>query len=171
MNHKKIQFGCGKNYLNGYINCDISNNVKTDRIVDLNNFPYPFADNSAEEIIMDNVLEHLDDVVMVMKEVNRILINGGVARIYVPYAKSDGAVEDPQHKHFFTETSMNYYIDGHDYNFYSDFRFKMLKNQPYIASKTFPRTLRKYIPFKNILKYYIWNIYDGIYFELEAVKK
>src|SRR5579864_294813 len=103
----KINLGCGEKYLSGYINCDFVNTVKVDKIVDLNKFHYPFKTSYADEILMDNVLEHLDNIVLVMEELYRVLKKNGTLKIYVPYFKSDGAVNDPTHKHFFSENSMD----------------------------------------------------------------
>ncbi|MGI8419923.1 MAG: hypothetical protein ACR2LN_04750 [Candidatus Levyibacteriota bacterium] len=46
----KLHFGCGNKYLKGFINCDISKTVKTDKIFDMDISPYPFKANFADEI-------------------------------------------------------------------------------------------------------------------------
>jgi predicted SAM-dependent methyltransferase len=87
----KINLGCGQKYLPGYLNCDVVPHIKADRYFDLNRFPYPLESDGADEIFMDNVIEHLDDVIKVMEELHRILKVGGRLRILVPYAKTDWA--------------------------------------------------------------------------------
>lgn len=167
----KLNLGCGKKYLDGYVNCDFNKRVKTDCVFDLNKFPYPIKDNIADEILIDNVLEHLDNITLVMAEIHRILIRHGVARIYVPYGKSDGALQDPTHKHFFTENSMNYYTENYKYSYYSDFSFDLSKVKLFFSeNRPLLSKLRSLIPLKGILKYYLLNIYDGVYFELKAIK-
>lgn len=81
----KIDLGCGQKKREGYIGVDILNVPGVDVIHDLNVFPYPFRDNIAEEIWMDNVLEHLNDPVKVMEEVYRISCNNARIVISVPY--------------------------------------------------------------------------------------
>ena len=149
------------------MNCDVLPQVKADRYFDLNHPPYPFPDNCAEEILMDNVLEHLDDIPKVMKELYRILAPGGRLRIWVPYAKSDWALQDPTHKHYFTEQSMLYFTEGHPYNYYTDIRFRLIEARLYCDHFTLRHRLRNLIPFRNILRYFFFNMYDGIYFELQ----
>ncbi len=105
-----------------------------------------------------------------MEELYRILKKDALLRIYVPYFKSDGAFQDPTHLHYFTETSMDYYSIDFDYNYYSKARYKINKAVLFCANKTFKSKIRKFIPFKNILKFFFFNIYDGIYFELKAIK-
>ena len=59
-NNLKIDFGCGKSKKDGFIGVDILKLDEVDVVHDLNKKPYPFKDNVATEIYMDNVLEHLD---------------------------------------------------------------------------------------------------------------
>jgi SAM-dependent methyltransferase len=83
--------------------------AQADVIHDLGEFPYPFDDNRFEEIYVDNVIEHLDDVVRTMEEIHRILQNGGLVKIIVPYFRSRWAFIDPTHRHFFTSDSFAYF--------------------------------------------------------------
>jgi len=165
----KINLGCGQKYLPGYLNCDVVPHIKADRYFDLNRFPYPLESDGADEIFMDNVIEHLDDVIKVMEELHRILKVGGRLRILVPYAKTDWALQDPTHKHFFTEQTFNYFVADHPYNFYSKCRFKLHEARLYGDSTNIMHKLRNLLPLKKYLRYFFWNIYDGIYFELEKI--
>lgn len=167
----KINLGCGNKYLQGYINCDFIKTVRAEKHFDLNKFPYPFKDNYADEIVMDNVLEHLDNLILVMEELYRILKNKGKLIIIVPYGKSDGAIQDPTHVHFFTEKTFDYFTVGSLYEFYSTARFKknVLKLQNDDISIL--NKLRNLVPFRSKLKYLLLNMYESIYVELEAVKK
>lgn len=163
----KINLGCGRKYLEGYVNCDVVPAVRADRHFDLNTFPYPFADSSADEIFMDNVLEHLDDVVRVMTELHRVLKPGGVLRIIVPYAKTDWAFQDPTHKHFFTERSMDYFTTESPYSFYLPCRFKVLEARLYGDNETPRQRMRNLLPFKSVLRFFLNNVYDCVSFRLE----
>jgi SAM-dependent methyltransferase len=165
----KINLGCGQKYLPGYLNCDVVPHVKADRYFDLNQFPYPLESDCADEIFMDNVIEHLDDVIKVMEELHRILKVGGRLRILVPYAKTDWALQDPTHKHYFTEQSFNYFLADNPYNFYSKCRFRLHQARLYGDSTNIMHKLRNLLPLKKYLRYFFWNIYDGIYFELEKI--
>ena len=165
----KVNLGCGQKLLDGYLNCDVLEHIKADRHFDLETFPYPLADAFADEILMDNVLEHLDDIPKVMGELHRILKTGGVLKILVPYGKSDWALQDPTHRHYFTEASMNYFCEGHPYSYYSTFRFKLIQATLFTDNETTRHKLRNMIPFRGALRYFLTNLYDGIYFELEKV--
>jgi SAM-dependent methyltransferase len=168
----KLNLGCGNKSEDGYVGVDAIKTPAVDIIHDLNVFPYPFRDNSVEEVWMDNSLEHLDDVIKVMEEIHRILSPGGLLRIKVPYFKSNSAFTDPTHKHFFTETSFKYFSPDNALNFYSQARFKTVKTRlichtEYRDAKHFFRNL---LPAKKLLNYFLFNIYDEIYFELICLK-
>lgn len=102
---KKLNFGCGKDIKKGYTNADVSQLEGVDKTFDFNVFPYPFPEDEFNEILADNVLEHLDDIPAVMKELHRISKPGGAVRIIVPYYNCYGAYNDITHKHYFSRLS------------------------------------------------------------------
>ena len=166
----KLNLGCGERYMEGWVNCDLLPSLRVDQVFDLNQCPYPFEDDSVDEILMDNVLEHLDDIPNVMRELHRILKPGARARILVPYAKSDWALQDPTHTHFFTEVSLSYFCEGNPYNYYTDIRFHQVQARLYTDALTWRHKLRNLIPFRSVLRYFFFNLYDGIDFILEKPK-
>jgi hypothetical protein len=98
--------------------------------------------------------------------------SGAIIKISVPYFKSNSAYTDPTHKHFFAETSFKYFTGDNPLNFYSGARFEILKTElishrQYKDAKHFFRNL---LPFKKLLNYFLFNIYDEIYFELRCLK-
>lgn len=54
-------------------------------VFDLEKFPYPFEDNSLDEIYSAHVLEHMDDLGKVMEEFTRICKPGAEIKVIVPY--------------------------------------------------------------------------------------
>lgn len=169
----KLNLGCGEKKIPGFVGVDKIKTSAADVVHDLNIFPYPFPDNCADEIVLDNVLEHLGEVIAVMEEVYRLAAPGAIIKIMVPYFKSNSAFTDPTHRHFFTETSFKYFSEENPLHFYTFAKFKVLKaelinHHEYKDGKHFFRNL---LPFKKVLNYFLFNIYDEIYFELECVKK
>jgi len=167
----KLNLGCGNKKIDSYTGVDFICNDNVDIVHDLNLFPYPFGDGTIDEILMDNVLEHLNDLIAVMEELDRILKPGGILKINVPYAKSDGAFKDPTHKHFFTERTFQYFSENYEYNYYSKARFKIKKLKFISWNNSFGQKIRNLIPARSFLKYFLLNMYDELYFELESVKK
>ena len=79
----KIHLGCGKLYLNDYINIDICSNV-ADMICDVNSLD--FSLNCIEEIYMSHILEHFkrNEVIHVLYKLTQLIVIGGKIRICVP---------------------------------------------------------------------------------------
>jgi hypothetical protein len=57
----KLDLGCGLNPKEGFEGVDIRGNEKAKHIVDLFKFPWPFEDNSVDEIHASHLLEHVWD--------------------------------------------------------------------------------------------------------------
>ena len=110
---KILDLGCGNQKIPGAVGIDINPETKADIIHDLNQFPYPFEESTFDEIYVDNVLEHLVDVMKVMEELHRISKPHGIIIIKVPYFRSRYASIDPTHKHFFTVESFTYFDPSH----------------------------------------------------------
>lgn len=82
---KKLNLGSGEVYKDGYVNLDWNTVAKADVYHNLNLLPYPFEDNTFDEIIAHHILEHLDRPFQVMKELHRILKPNGILHIQVPH--------------------------------------------------------------------------------------
>ena len=129
-NDLKIDFGCGKSKKDGFIGVDILKLDGVDVVHDLTKRPYPFEDNVASEIYMDNVLEHLNQPLKVIEELHRISKNNGKITIAVPYFRSHYATIDPTHVNFFGVNYFNYFDPDHHFCTgyeYSKARFKVVK--------------------------------------------
>jgi len=89
----KLNLGCGRQYLKGYINIDIRNQhvpgidpFIVDKYMDITKIPYQFKTNSIEKIYCHHVLEHFQIKIIrpMLKEWHRILKKGGGLEIGVP---------------------------------------------------------------------------------------
>lgn len=124
----RINLGCGKKILDGYVNCDKHYMEGVDRVFDLDFPPYPFKDNEADEIYMNHVLEHIrTDLPIVMRELHRILKPGGKLLINVPYYNSAYAWLDPTHRRAFSFDTFSYFVKGHDYSYYIETPFSSIE--------------------------------------------
>ena len=98
---KKINLGAGTDIRDNFINHDISQIENIDLVHDLNIHPWPWKDDTIDEILALDVLEHLDDFIKNMEEVYRILNKNGKILLKVPYWNSSSAYIDPTHKRGF----------------------------------------------------------------------
>jgi len=105
----KLNLGCGKDKKEGYVNIDSSDEVKPDKIWNLEKTPFPFRENSVEEIIAEHVLEHIKNFIPLMHELRRICKKGAKIRIKTPFYSSWGQFNDPTHVRVFTPFTFNYF--------------------------------------------------------------
>lgn len=73
----KINFGCGSNLLEGWINKDAECDIRK---------PLPFADGVADRILAEHVVEHVthQEAWSFFVECKRVLKRGGVLRVAIP---------------------------------------------------------------------------------------
>jgi ubiquinone/menaquinone biosynthesis C-methylase UbiE len=109
----KLNLGCGSKILDGFTNVDKYNSYKPDIIHDLEIFPYPFDDNSVDEIILSHVLEHIGQVPdifnNIIKELYRICKNDTLIKIAVPHPRHDDFISDPTHVRPITVLGLSLY--------------------------------------------------------------
>ncbi len=110
---RKLHIGCGKKVLPGYINLDVQPLPGVDVVHNLEKFPYPFKDEEFDLIQAHQVLEHINNLEEVMKELARILKKGGRLKIDVPHFSSNSAYMDPTHKRLFAYTTFDFFVRNH----------------------------------------------------------
>lgn len=103
----KLNLGCGTDIRAGYKNYDVVKVDGADGIIDLNK-KLPFKDNSIEEILCLDTIEHLQtSPINVLKEFYRVLKENGTAIIRVPFCRHPSAYSMDHIRYF-----MPYSFDG-----------------------------------------------------------
>jgi hypothetical protein len=107
----KLNMGCGNKRLDGFINVDKFKTEFVDEIVDLEIIPWPWDDNSCDEMRFIHCLEHLGQstnlFLSIINEIYRVLKDGALLTIHVPHPRSDNFLGDPTHCRPITEQSMS----------------------------------------------------------------
>ena len=173
----KLNLGCGTDIRPDYVNLDSVVLKGVDMVHNLDSFPYPFEDNTFDEIVAINVLEHLPDTIKVMEELWRICRNGAKVIIRVPYWNSVDFVTDPTHRTFFSEYTFEFFdptkVRCQRRHYYSKARFRIQEEYFYVF---LPRL--GYVKLQNpiarrflsVLSHYLCNIIRLLEYELVVVK-
>ena len=116
----KVHLCCGDVYLAGYANCDVDGELASesavdipartlenyysnrlvghkqttfvDRRFDITKFPWPFTDESVDELVMIQAIEHFDypTAQKIIDEILRILVPGG--KLLIDFPDVEGAI-------------------------------------------------------------------------------
>ncbi len=97
----RLNLGCGGDKRDGWVNVDKYDAAAPDQLVDLEAFPWPWDDDSVEQILLKHVLEHLgrdpDVYLNIFKELWRVCRAGAEIEIVVPHPRHDSFLNDPTH--------------------------------------------------------------------------
>jgi SAM-dependent methyltransferase len=156
----KLNLGSGTKILAGYVNLDRVALPGVDVVHDLNDLPLPFTDEQFNEVLANDVLEHVD-LVQVMRELHRILKPGGKLIARVPHFSSPAAYGDPTHVRAFGIGTFEFFTRVSPQAHYFDFAFDRIER----LRLTFAR-LRS-MPWNSLVERFInrspWmlGIYEG----------
>jgi SAM-dependent methyltransferase len=144
----KINLGSGKDFRADYLNIDINDYWTPDVVANVSiplfhdgeeRFDTPrfgrilVKPGSFDEIISNDVFEHVPDLVATMTNCLALLRVGGVLCVSVPYDLSYGAWQDPTHVRAFNERSWLYYTDWFWYLGWQTHRF-VVRNLEFVLS-------------------------------------
>lgn len=104
----RLNLGCAKNPLDGFLNLDLDARVAPDVRHNLEELPLPFADASFDCILGSHVFEHIRNFLPLVAELYRILKPGGYLMAVTPYISSDDAWDSPHHVRAFSENTWHY---------------------------------------------------------------
>lgn len=97
----KLNLGCGYKKMEGFVNVDEDERCHPDVVHDISVTPWPFEDDSVDEIALIHVLEHVapnpKDYLAFWKEMYRVCANDAEITIEVPYWRHDNFFHDPTH--------------------------------------------------------------------------
>lgn len=93
-----LNLGAGEDIQDDAHNVDVVDLQGINEVVDLNEYPWPWDDNSWRVVVAKHVLEHLTEPMEAMAEITRILEPGGELELWYPIGHT--RFEDPTHRNF-----------------------------------------------------------------------
>jgi SAM-dependent methyltransferase len=164
---KKLNFGCGRIIREGFVNVDFQKGKGIDKSFDFLKYPYPIKDNTFDNVLIDNVLEHLDDPTRVMREIWRICKDGAMVEIIVPYYNSYYAYADPTHVNYFSDLGMRQTLGEVEYA-----HEPQKEKYEIVEMKLVPQRFFKLLPFPilNVMRRFLGNVIVEIRVKARAVK-
>ncbi len=143
---RKLNLGSGKDWREDCLNIDVNDYWKPDAVLDISAaLPallevqterfggFAIEPGCFDEILANDVLEHIPNLTAAMTAALRLLSVGGVFRIQVPYDLAWGAWQDPTHVRAFNERSWLYYTEWFWYLGWTEARFTV-QNLEFVLS-------------------------------------
>ena len=118
-----LDIGCGSAKFPGAVGLDISANTDADIVHDLDVFPYPIDDASFDQLLMQDVIEHVAQPIRVFEELHRIARPGARIQLRTPHFSSVLAYGDPTHRHYFSTVAIRS-LGEPRFAHYTDVRFR-----------------------------------------------
>lgn len=150
-NERVLDVGCGPYKVPGTVGIDHTPAPGVDVVYDLNRVPWPFAENTFDKAFCRHSLAHLENIVLSMEELHRILRPGGVLEILTPHFSSDNAFTDITSRWFFGSRSMDYFCTNRrlsNYR-YSRAEFELIEVRiSFLQAAVFAPDAYKISPFK-----------------------
>ena len=106
--HMKINLGCGNKKMAGFVGVDRFPCEAADLLCDIT-MALPFTNDSLEEVYLDNVIEHIQDIPALMREIVRVAKSGAIVTIITPHFTSIVSWRDPTHLHHFSYFSFDHF--------------------------------------------------------------
>jgi SAM-dependent methyltransferase len=125
----RLNLGCGRSPLAGWVNVDSVALPGVDLVVDLDDVrarALPFPDASVDSFALSHVLEHIRNTLPLMEELHRVARPGATAVVRLPHGASDDAAEDPTHVRAYFPGSFGYFSQPYywraDYGYRGDWQ-------------------------------------------------
>jgi SAM-dependent methyltransferase len=120
-----LDIGCGAVKVPGSVGLDISADTAADVVHDLDAFPYPIADASFDQILLQDVIEHVREPIRLFEELHRISRPGARIQMRTPHFSSVLAYGDPTHRHYFSALGVRTLAEPR-FAHYTDVRFRIV---------------------------------------------
>ena len=124
----ELNLGCGKDARPNMVNVDVTDYEGVNQVVDLNNFPWPWADGSIDGVHAYHIIEHFPDQDKFIFECLRILKKGGFLRLRLPHSSCVSSVGCWGHYRTYSYDAANDYLTR-DFYLYKRAIFKTVEQK------------------------------------------
>ena len=127
----KLNIGCGRNKLNGYVNIDKAVEVNPDEVIDIEE-GLSYDDNTFDTIFSSHCVEHIrpDKWSFVLDEIIRVAKDGCILELELPFDNSEKRCNIGHYRTFYFDSFRQHYITEKNRKYYSKWKLEPLHNEP-----------------------------------------
>jgi predicted SAM-dependent methyltransferase len=185
----KLDLACGQNKQEGFFGVDIADtnsegeSIGVDRVVDLLRFPWPFEDDSVEEVYCSHFVEHIPDwrpwwpdnrdgLGLFMDELWRICKHDAKVKIIHPYGLSSRAFQDHTHRRYLNEHSWPYFnLEARKQMGVDHYPTRANFAMPGISNGFHQEWMLRSDPARGWAAVHYWNVVTDLVVDLVAIKE
>jgi SAM-dependent methyltransferase len=164
-----LDLGCGTKKEPHAIGVDVVALQDVDVVVNLEDLPYPFPDNTFSEIYLNDVIEHLPNTIKTMEELYRIARPDAHIYIRVINWNTTYQATDPTHVKAFSEQSFDFYGVRKHRSYYTHARFDVVS-----LKRVYDKRIQRWVfgnqRALNFLSRHLNNVLISLHFDLQAQK-
>jgi SAM-dependent methyltransferase len=120
---KRLNVGSGTDYRKDWTNMDYNNLYNPEVVHNMESIPWPFQESTFDEILIQHVLEHSHNPLLLVNEMFRISKPGAIITIKVPHWSTHWAFGDLTHFSHFSSRCFSHFNDDKIY-YNKEARFK-----------------------------------------------
>ena len=150
-----LELGCGRSKTSSRIGIDRIDLPSVDIVADLEHGLTFLPDNSVDSIYVSHLLEHIDNLDLLLRELHRVCKPNGKIVVRVPHFSNPHYYSDPTHRRFFGLYSFEYFAREQTHfkrkihGFYSNFYFitkelELVFYSPWLLRKI-PRKIGQFV--------------------------
>jgi SAM-dependent methyltransferase len=121
-----LDLGCGTKKYPGAVGVDLHADTDADVVHDLDVVPYPLEDDCFDQILLQDVIEHVREPYVVMRELHRVGRSGARVHLRTPHFSSVLAYSDPTHRHAFSAAAIRALAEP-GFAHYTSVRFRVVQ--------------------------------------------
>ncbi len=170
---RALNIGCGTaDQIPGAVRLDLARTARPHLVADLDE-GLPFRDAAFDTVGAYDVVEHVADLVALVREVHRVLRPGGTFLVTTPHFSSANAFTDPTHRRALALRSFDYFLAGHPLGVSVGVEFRKRRASVFFRGKLLDRLVallaRRFPDWWEHRLVWIFPAWF-LYFDLEAVK-
>lgn len=124
----KLNIGCGEKRREGWLNIDKFDTGCQDLIGDVEG-AIALPDACADEILLDNVIEHVESIPAAMREIRRLLKPGARVTLLTPHFSSHSSWRDPTHRWHLSVNSFDMFCRQRNAHYLGGTLFKVVQRR------------------------------------------
>ena len=124
-----LDLACGQHKVAGAIGLDLAAVPGVDVVADIERGALPFRSDTFETVHASHVIEHVQSIPQLMREIHRVARAGARVHIATPHYSWHASWVDPTHRWHLSVRTFSYFAEEHFSAYYTGARYRVVALQ------------------------------------------